>query len=143
MRTVWRIRFTWTFAVLFSFLSVMGEGLHLLPGQGHDTFCGDFDGCDDDGGCLTDVNLPSLPSVNFRAVASIAASSAPFHADCGCDACAICKFMSQSLWFAPTPMVLHWEFFEGFQRPENTIKIFCRQEHLLFQSRAPPLGAAC
>ena len=46
MTAAWRIRFTWVFAVLFGFVSAMGEGLHLLPGQGHDPCCD----CDDDCG---------------------------------------------------------------------------------------------
>ncbi len=110
MRSNWRIWFTWVFAVLFGVLSTAGEGLHLLPGQGHghDACCHDHDdGCNDDGcddaNCVSDSadRSPAAPdnakelaarspaAVEVHGQPSIASRSTLHLCD---DDCAICKF---------------------------------------------------
>lgn len=139
MTTAWRIRFTWVFAVLFGFVSAMGEGLHLLPGQGHDPCCD----CDDDCCELAcSVQLPLLTQP-LPAKISIEASNALGPAECDGHCCAICQFVGQALWFNHQPIILDWRFLPRFQPQTREIKLVCRVEHLLFQSRAPPLSAAC
>ena len=93
----WRIWFTWVFAILFGVLSTAGEGLHLLPGQGHghgacchdacchdrddgckddcrsDACCND-DGCDDDA-CVGD-SADHSPAAGDQAIALVARLSA-------------------------------------------------------------------
>lgn len=119
MRSNWRIWFTWVFAVLFGVLSTAGEGLHLLPGQGHghDACCHDHDdGCNDDGcddaNCVSDSadHSPAAPdnakelaarspaAVEVHGQPSIASRSTLHLCD---DDCAICKFFGQAVWHTP------------------------------------------
>jgi hypothetical protein len=144
MPAVWRIRFTWVFAILFGGLSAMGQGLHLLPGQGHDACCHEHD---DD--CCSDDHCGAEDHASQAPVGWLSASSGPKIADhstfCFCDDenCAICKFFGQAIWFTQTASVPNWEFLLRYQPPIKKVVVVCRWEHLPFLSRAPPAIEAC
>jgi hypothetical protein len=144
MRAVWRIRFTWVFAIVFGALSAMGEGLHLLPGQGHDACCHEHgDDCPDDDHCRAADNSSPTP------VRWLSGSSGRTITDnstlrlCDDESCAICKFFGQAIWFTQTAPVLDWQFLLRFQRPAKKVVVVCRWEHLPFLARAPPVVEAC
>jgi hypothetical protein len=151
MPAVWRIRFTWVFAILFGGLSAMGEGLHLLPGQGHDVFCHGHDDCccDDDcgichnGDCSNQAQSPlKLAAAQLTTGTIQAAPGGPTHEACD-GSCAICKFFGQAIWFTQTASVPNWEYLLRFQPPIKKVVVVCRWEHLPFLSRAPPAIEAC
>ena len=143
MRMNWRIRFTWSFTVLFSGLSIGGESLHLFPGMGHDHCCCEQDGCcdehaDDDAATdhSTDVADPWLFATAVNGLGPHFIS----HGSHGCDAdhCPLCHVLTQGIW-AGRPVILPaWQFHVEFERPVKAIRLVARCEHLLFQSRAPP-----
>lgn len=144
MHAVWRIRFTWVFAIIFGTLSAMGEGLHLLPGQGHDACCHEHDACchnDGDHCCNDDAQSPAAVQWPTNATRTIAADSRLRL--CDDENCAICKFFGQAIWFTQTASVPNWEFLLRFQRPAKKVVVVCRWEHLPFLSRAPPVVEAC
>jgi len=155
MRAVWRIRFTWLFAILFGGMSAMGEGLHLLPGQGHDKCCrGDGDDCCDDACAAgsasaaesasaadSTVALPEQVARDAGATRTVADNSTMRL--CDDENCAICKFFGQATWFTQTASVPDWQFLRRFQRPAKKVVVVCRWEHLPFLSRAPPALAEC
>jgi hypothetical protein len=151
MRAVWRIRFTWVFAILFGGMSAMGEGLHLLPGQGHGRCCCD-DGdecCDDD--CAAGSASAAAPISSQALAEPVApgAAASPTVADnstmrlCDDENCAICKFFGQAIWFTQTASVPKWQFLLRFHRPIKKVIVVCRWEHLPFLSRAPPALVEC
>ncbi|HEX3998550.1 MAG TPA: hypothetical protein VHX65_08385 [Pirellulales bacterium] len=151
MRAVWRIRFTWAFAILFSALSAMGEGLHLLPGQGHDACCRDA-GCRDAGDQCCDEDTPpaapigagsAVPVQWFVADASRTISQDSPLRLCDDENCAICKFFGQAVWFTRTASLPDWQFLLRFHRPAKEVVVVCRWEYLPFLSRAPPAPVDC
>ncbi len=141
MRRSWRIRITWTLAVLYGFVAAMGEGLHLLPGQGHDACCehGAADDDDDCGGGYCGVNLELPPGMLPSGQVSDDPAGGGHHHD----HCAICQFLAQGTWFARPVAVPHWQFFQEFQRLAKAIVVVCRPEHRPFLSRAPPFSVDC
>jgi hypothetical protein len=142
MSAVWRIRFTWVFAILFGGISAIGEGLHLLPGQGHDACC--HDGCCRDDGdhcCDDDAQSPAAVQWPANSTRTVSDNSTPLLCD---DVnCAICKCFGQAVWFTQTASVPNWEFLLRFERPAKKVVVVCRWEHLPFLSRAPPVVEAC
>ncbi len=138
MRTIGRIRLTWTFAILYGFVSAMGEGLHALPGQGHDACCQHFDSCHDDG---CDDCATAIEPVGAFPQGEIAVGSSPTLLEyCHCS---ICDFLAQGTWFSRPIAILNWRFFRGFQRPVKAIFVVARLDHLPFLSRAPPVPVDC
>ena len=145
MRLNWRLKFTWCFTVLFSGLSIGGESLHLLPGMGHDHCCCEQDGCcdehaDDDAATdhSTDVAEPWLfaTAVNGLGPHFISHGSHGYDAD----HCPLCHVLTQGVW-AGRPVILPaWQFHVELERPVKAIRLVARCEHLLFQSRAPPVS---
>jgi hypothetical protein len=146
MRAVWRIRFTWVFAILFGAMSAMGEGLHLLPGQGHDCCCHDGDDCCDDN-CVSTPDRTAAPVLAEPVVPNAGPSRTVADNStmrlCDDENCAICKFFGQAVWFTQTAAVPDWQFLLRFHRPIKKVIVVCRWEYLPFLSRAPPALAEC
>jgi hypothetical protein len=147
MRKSWRIRLTWTLAIVYGFVSAMGEGLHLLPGQCHDVFCrgeaccGDACGGEDrDSGQCDDCGLAVAQLHEPSGSAQLAAATPGAH---GHDHCAICEFFAQGTWFLRPVAVPQWQFFRGYERPSKAIFIACRSKRPPFLSRAPPAPVDC
>jgi hypothetical protein len=154
MPTVWRIRFTWVFAIIFGAMSAMGEGLHLLPGQGHDRCCchEDGDGCCDDNCAADAANPPASIAEQIAALAEpVVLDARPTRTVtdnstmrlCDDENCAICKVFGQAIWFTQTVAVPDWQFLLRFHRPIKKVVVVCRWEYLPFLSRAPPASEVC
>ena len=141
MRRSWQIRLTWTLAVLYVFVAAMGEGLHLLPGQGHDACCEHGEAGDDDGCASGYCGMGSESPPGVLSSGQLSADPASGVHDH--EHCAICQFLAQGTWFAQPVAIPHWQFFRAFRRPAKAICVVCRREHLPFLSRAPPLAADC
>ena len=150
MRFNWRTRFTWFYAGFFTVLAVGGQSLHSLPGMGHHCCCcgDDDDDCceaaaDEDGGTDSALAEVVVPCGDVHdGVARISADHcSPLAVDE--EHCLLCRFLGQGLWFGHAVGLPAWQFLLRFERPVKTIKVACRFEHLLFQSRAPPISAAC
>jgi hypothetical protein len=142
-----RTKFTWFFAVLFSGLSIGGESLHLLPGMGHDHCCCEQDGCCDehaDDDAVTDHSTDVAEPWIVTAAADGVASRFVSHESHGCDAdhCPLCHFLAQGIWLGRPVTLPAWQFRVQFERPVKAIRLVARREHLLFQSRAPPVSLA-
>jgi hypothetical protein len=151
MLTNWRIPLTWTLAILYGFVSAMGEGLHLLPGQAHDACCQHGDACPDeacladDGPCDDGCDAATEPQGDFSSgdfsssrpvIGSVPLAHDPDH-------CAICEFLGQGTWFLRPVAIPNWRFFRAFHPPGRAIFVACRPERLPFLSRAPPAAVDC
>jgi hypothetical protein len=149
MCRIWRIRLTWTLAILYGFVAALGEGLHLLPGQGHCACCCcAAEGCNGDcpSDCHDDCHGDCCHDGDFHASRDawlsgshdgelLAGEGRQLHDE---HACAICHFLAQCTWFSRPAAIQPWRFLRGYQPPAKPIFVVSGGRHLLFLSRAPP-----